>query len=90
LAAPKKEKRQSKRLRKKRKVYFEPTYLREVLGLKDDVALELQKTANFKKEMSGTEAFGDKRVSVQPDISEDEQLERPENSSRRLNVFGHR
>jgi DNA-directed RNA polymerase specialized sigma24 family protein len=87
LAAPKKEKRQSKRLRKKRNVYFEPTYLRELLGLKDDVALELQKTANFKKEMSGTEAFGDKRVSVQPDISEDEQLERPENPSRRFKRF---
>ena len=87
MAAPKKEKRQSKRLRKKRKVYFESTYLRELLGLKNDVALELQKTANFKKEMSGTEAFGDKRVSAQPDISEDEQDERLENPSRRFKRF---
>ncbi len=71
----------AKRKRTKRRVYFEPTYLREVLGELKDVGEELGRVPSFGKPLSSHDTFGDKRVSYQPEIDETPE-ERKKNSSR--------
>ena len=85
--APVKQKNNSaKRKRKKRKVYFEPEYLRESLGFKD-LSAELERAPNPGKKITGAETFGDKRVSFQPEIVEEDAPKRQKNSSRRFKRF---
>ena len=80
-------KKTAKGKRKKRKVYFEPTYLREMLGLKDDVTFELQRTASFNKPMSEADPFVDQRVSYQPDPTASEAPTQKKTSSRQYKRF---
>lgn len=74
------------RKRKKRRVYFEPTYLRELLGQVNDVALELQKTASFNKPISESDTFVGERVSHQPDADATSE-DRKQNPSRRFKRY---
>lgn len=87
MVVEKKRKRKTRSKRKKRQVYFEPTYLRELLGLKDDVALELQRTARFNRPLSKEDAFVSERASYQPDLAADDEPERQQTPSRRFKRY---
>ena len=76
----------SRRRKKKRRVYFEATQLRELLGQINDVAFELQRTASFNKPISDADTCVNERVSHQPDIDETPE-HRQRNPSRRFKRY---
>ncbi len=83
----KQDKPKPSRLRKKkRRVYFEATQLRELLGQINDVAFELQRTASFNKSISEADTFVNERVSHQPDSDETPEHRRT-NPSRRFKRY---
>lgn len=87
MSKKKQAKRKTRRKKKNRRVYFEPTHLRELLGQKNDVAFELQKGASFNRPISDADTFVKDRVVYQPDIAAEEQPEPQQNPSRRFKRY---
>lgn len=72
----------SKPKRKHRKVYYKPTYLREMLGLKGDARLTLEGSDFHAKPYNESDTFADLRVTHQPDADEEVPSEKASNSRR--------
>jgi DNA-directed RNA polymerase specialized sigma24 family protein len=72
--------------RKPRKVYYEPTYLREMLGLESDISLSLEGSPKHAQPHNPSDAFADLRTAMQPD-QEDEIQPKKVNNSRRYKRF---
>ncbi len=72
---------------KKHRAIDENPQLRERIGKKDDVAIALQRLANFGKPISDADTLAQQRVSYQPDIAAPGEPEPQVNSSRRFKRF---
>ena len=72
----------SKPKRKPRKVYYKPTYLREMLGLKGDARLTLEGSDVHAIPYNESDAFAALRVTHQPDADEEAPPTKAGNSRR--------